>query len=323
MKRAVIAGVGAYLPKHVRTNFDIEKMVETSDARIVELTGIRQRHIAAEGEMTSDLAAGACKAALAQAGIDISEVDMLLVATATPEETFPSTAAYTQAKLGMKQGGAMDLAAACSGFVYGLHLARALIASGQARTILLAGAEIFSRIVDWTDRNTCILFGDGAGAVVLRAEEGKGDATDRGVLYTNIASDGTLAPLLRTSGGTASTQNAGMVLMNGREVFRHAVARMTDEVVHSTEHLGVPMDAIRWLVPHQANARILSAVGEKLGIGPERVIQSVSQHANTSAASIPLAFAHAVAEGKFQRGDLIATPALGAGLTWGTSLLRW
>jgi 3-oxoacyl-[acyl-carrier-protein] synthase-3 len=323
MLRAVVAGVGSYLPAQVRTNADIAQMVETNDAWIVERTGIEQRHIAASDEMTSDLAAAACKQALERAGISASDVDLLLVATATPDETFPSTAAYAQKKIGMTQGAAMDIAAACSGFVYGLHLAKALIATGQAKTILLTGAEIFSRIVDWSDRNTCILFGDGAGAVVLRAEEGKGDTSDRGVLYTRIASDGTHAPLLHTTGGVARTQTAGSVLMNGREVFRHAVSHMSEEVSASLEATGLSADAIRWLVPHQANARIMGAVATRLGVTEDRVIQSVSQHANTSAASIPLAFAQAYDQNLFAKGDLIATPALGAGLTWGTSLLRW
>lgn len=323
MIRACVAGIGSYLPAEIRTNADLEKTVATNDAWIVERTGIKQRHIAATGELTSDLAAAAAKQALERAGIPISEVDLLLLATTTPDDTFPATAVHTQRKLGMNQGAAMDLAAACSGFVYGLHLADSLIRTGSARTILLVGAEIFSRIVDWTDRNTCILFGDGAGAIVLRAEEGQGNAGDRGILHSRIGSNGQYAPLLYTSGGVARNQTAGHVVMNGREVYRHAVTRMADEVQHGLNETGLQASDIRWLVPHQANARIMSAVGEKLGIGMDHTLLSVDRHGNTSAASIPLALATGMDEGKIQRGDLIATPALGAGLTWGSSLIRW
>ncbi len=323
MIRATVAGIGAYLPQEIRTNADLEKMVETKDSWIVERTGIKQRHIAAKDEVTSDLAAAAAQQALQQAGMSISEIDLLLLATTTPDDTFPATAVHTQRKLGMRQGAAMDLAAACSGFVYGLHLADSLIRTGAARNVLLVGAEIFSRIVDWTDRNTCILFGDGAGAMVLRAETGQGTNADRGILHTHIASDGDFAPLLYTTGGVARTQTAGKVIMQGREVFRHAVSRMSEEVQRGLEATGLTAADLHWLVPHQANARILSAVGEKLDVGPERAILSADRHGNTSAASIPLALAVGVREGKIKRDDLIATPALGAGLTWGSSLIRW
>ncbi len=319
MRRAVVAGVGAYLPQEIRTNAQIAAMVETNDSWIVERTGIRQRHIAAKGEVTSDLAAAAALQALDRAGMSARDIDLLLLATTTPDDTFPATAVHTQRKIGMSGGAAMDVAAACSGFVYGMHLADSLIRTGAAKNILFIGAEIFSRIVDWTDRNTCILFGDGAGALVLRAEEN----TERGILHTHIGSDGAQASLLYTTGGVARTQSAGTVVMQGREVFRHAVARMSEEVQTGLAATHLTTAEIDWLVPHQANARIIGAVGDKLGVGAERTILSVDRHGNTSAASIPLALAMGLEEGKIKTGNLIATPALGAGLTWGSSLIRW
>lgn len=321
--RAVITGWGAYLPANVVSNDDLAQRLDTSDEWIRERTGIRQRHIAAEGELTSDLAAAAAGKALARAGLRPDAVDLIIVATSTPDDTLPATAVKVQHKLGITRGAAFDLNAVCSGFLYGLASADAFITAGKARTALIIGAETFSRILDWNDRTTCILFGDGAGAVVLQAQEGKGDATDRGILCTEICSDGQYSSLLQTTGGVSSTQSAGVLLMQGKEVFRHAVAKMADSVESTLAQTGLAPDAIDWLVPHQANMRILQATAKRLNIPDERAILTVDKHANTSAASIPLALSLAADEGKFSSGDLIATPALGAGLTWGSALIRW
>jgi 3-oxoacyl-[acyl-carrier-protein] synthase-3 len=322
-QRAAITGWGSYLPANVLTNDALAQMVDTSDEWIRERTGICQRHIAADGELTSDLAAHAGRKALAKAGIEADAVDLVIVATSTPDETIPATAVKVQHKLGMTRGAAYDVNAVCSGFLYGLTTADAFITSGKAKTVLVIGAETFSRIVDWQDRSTCILFGDGAGAVVFQAQEGAGNATDRGVLFTEICSDGQYAPLLGCNGGVSSTQTAGHLFMHGKEIFRHAVGKMAGSVEHSLQHLGLSTIDIQWLVPHQANMRILQATAKRLNIPEEQVILTVDKHANTSAASIPLALSIAAEEGKFSSGDLIACPALGAGLTWGSCLIRW
>lgn len=321
--RAVITGWGAYLPHNVVTNDDLAKSIDTSDEWITERTGIKQRHLAAVNETTSDLAAAAGKTALAKAGLSADDVDLVIVATSTPDLTFPSTAVLTQHKLGMTRGAAFDLNAVCSGFLYALTTADTYIAAGKAKTVLVIGAETFSRVLDWEDRTTCILFGDGAGAIVVQAQEGKGDASDRGVLTTAIHSDGQYAPLLGTTGGVSSTREAGFVHMQGKEIFRHAVGKMAESVEQCLQDVGLSTDDIQWLVPHQANMRILHATAKRLNIPEERAILTVDKHANTSAASIPLALSIAADEGKFSPGDLIATPALGAGLTWGAGLIRW
>lgn len=321
--RAVITGWGAYLPQKILTNDALAQMVDTSDAWIQERTGICQRHIAAAGEFTSDLAAHAARKAMDKAGIAPETVDLIIVATSTPDDTLPATAVKVQHKLGIAQGAAFDVNAVCSGFLYALTTADAFIASGKVKTAIVIGAETFSRIVDWKDRGTCILFGDGAGAVVVQAQEGSGKASDRGVLFTEICSDGQYAPLLGATGGVSSTQTAGVLFMQGKEIFRHAVAKMAGSVEHSLQYLGLTTSDIQWLVPHQANMRILQATAKRLNIPEEQVILTVDKHANTSAASIPLALAVAADAGKFTPGDLIACPALGAGLTWGSCLIRW
>ncbi|MGB1539553.1 MAG: beta-ketoacyl-ACP synthase III [Rickettsiales bacterium] len=321
--RSVITGWGSYLPQQILTNADLEKKVETSDEWIRERTGICQRHIAAEGEYTSDLAANAAKAAMEKAGLAPEEIDLVLVATSTPDDTLPATAVKVQHKLGITQGAAFDINAVCSGFLYGLTTADAFIASGKAKNAIVIGAETYSRILDWEDRTTCILFGDGAGAVVLQAQEGQGTSEDRGILFTQICSDGQYAPLLGSTGGVSRTQTAGTLFMQGKEIFRHAVAKMAGSVEAGAAATGIPTDAIDWLIPHQANSRILQATAKRLNIPEERAIITVDKHANTSAASIPLALASAADAGRFKAGDIIATPALGAGLTWGSCLIRW
>jgi len=323
MKRAVIVSTGAYLPQKVVTNRDLEKSIDTTHEWIVERTGIEKRHIAADGELTSDLAAKAARQAIDNAVISPDSVDLVIVATSTPDETLPSTATKVQHKLGMTRGAAFDMNAACSGFVYGLSIANGYIASGQAKRVLVIGAEIFSRIVDWKDRSTCILFGDGAAAVILEAQEQSGTNADRGVLHVNIRSDGQYVPLLNTTGGVSSTQTAGTVTMAGKDIYRHAVTKMPEAVMEGVSALGLSLSDIDWLVPHQANQRILAGVGDKLGIDGKKVISTVGQHANTSAASIPLALHVAATDGRLMPGQLIACPALGAGLTWGSAIIRW
>ncbi len=322
MMRTVVVGCGGYVPERIVTNADLERMVETNDAWIVERTGIRQRHIAAEGQYTSGLAVEAARKALARSGVDPSEVDTVILATATPDETFPGSATRVQYQLGCGHATAFDIQAACSGFVYALKLADALVRSGQAKTLLVIGAETMSRVVDWSDRGTCILFGDGAGAVVLRATPEK-QADGRGILATHTAADGSLADILKTTGGISTTKTAGVLQMAGKEVFRHAVARMSESVETSLTKCNLRKEQLDWLVPHQANARILSACARKLDISQEKIIMTVEFHANTSSASIPLALAYAQERNLFRKGDLIAMPALGAGLTWGTCIIRW
>jgi 3-oxoacyl-[acyl-carrier-protein] synthase-3 len=321
--RAQIIGCGAYLPETVLTNEELAKRVDTSDAWIRERTGIRKRYIARDGELTSDLALGASRAALLDAGIDAGELDMIVCATTTPDDTFPAAATKVQARLGMTRGAAFDVQAVCSGFIYGLSVADNFIRAGQAETILVIGAETMSRILDWKDRTTCVLFGDGAGALVLRAHEGKGDNSDHGVLNTKLFSDGRLRDLLYVDGGPSSTQTTGYLRMMGKEVFRHAVTNISAAIEASLHAAGLSIADIDWFVPHQANQRILDGTARKLGIKPERVVSTVADHGNTSAASVPLALATAVEDGRIKEGDLVLMEAMGGGFTWGAALVRW
>ena len=317
----MIAGVGGYLPERVMTNAELAKMVDTSDEWIVERTGIRERHIAAEGEKTSDLAIAAARAALADAGADSGEVDLIVLATATPDLTFPSTASRVQAALGMTRGAAFDVQAVCSGFIYGLTVADNFIALGQSKSALVIGAETFSRIIDWTDRGTCVLFGDGAGAILLRGEP-EASAGDRGILSTYIASDGRHHDLLYVDGGPSQTQTTGHLRMLGNQVFKHAVQHISDAISHAVERANISVADVDWFVPHQANQRILDGVARRLNLPPEKVISTVATHGNTSAASVPLALAAAVGDGRIKKGDLVLMEALGGGLTWGAALAR-
>lgn len=323
MKRAVVLSTGAALPQRVMKNTDFEKILDTSHEWIVERTGIEQRHIAAEGEVTSDLAAEAGKQALASAGVSPDSVDLVIVATTTPDDTMPSTAVKVQHKLGITRGAAFDMNAACSGFVYAMSTANSFIMAGQANRVLVIGAETYSRIMDWSDRTTCILFGDGAAAVLLEAQESKGTTNDRGILFSRIHSDGQYAPLLKTTGGVSSTRTAGTLTMAGKEIYRHAVAKMPAAVEEGMKTINLPIENIDWLVPHQANMRIMQGVAQKLHMDGKKVISTVAQHANTSAASIPLALHAGARDGRIKKGQLVACPALGAGLTWGCTIIRW
>ncbi|KAA5599506.1 beta-ketoacyl-ACP synthase III [Blastochloris sulfoviridis] len=321
--RSVVLGVGGYLPERVLTNAELAGMVDTTDEWIVQRTGIRQRHVAATGEVTSDLALAAAKAALADAGLEAADIDLIVLATATPDNTFPSTAVAVQAGLGITHGAAFDVQAVCSGFVFALATADAMLTSGRFRRALVIGAETFSRILDWTDRTTCVLFGDGAGAVVLERQEQPGTRDDRGVLTSHLRSDGRHKMKLYVDGGPSSTQTVGHLRMEGREVFRHAVGMITDVVVDAFKATGYGPDDIDWFVPHQANRRIIDASAVKLGIAAEKVVTTVDRHANTSAASIPLALSVAAAEGRLKPGNLVLLEAMGGGFTWGSVLLRW
>jgi 3-oxoacyl-[acyl-carrier-protein] synthase III len=323
MRRAVVIGTGMYLPQRVMANVDFERIIETNHEWIVERTGIHQRHIAAEGEVTSDLGVKAGEMAIKNAGIAPDSIDLVVLATTTPDDTMPSTATKIQHRLGITGGAAFDVNAACSGFVYAMAIANSFIISGMAKRVLVLGAETYSRILDWQDRTTSILFGDGAAALVLEAQEQKGTAEDRGVLFTGIHSDGQYTGLLATNGGVSSTMTSGKMFMSGKDIFRHAVAKMPAAVEEAMAAIGKPMDAIDWLVPHQANMRILSSVGQKLGVPEQKLIATVANHANTSAASIPLALHLGSLDGRIKKGQLIACPALGAGLTWGCTLIRW
>ncbi len=323
MKRAVVLSTGAYLPARIMPNSELEAIVETSHDWIVERTGIEQRHIAADGQVTSDLGYEAGKQALECAGVSADSVDLLVLATTTPDDTMPSTATKIQHRLGMTRGAAFDVNAACSGFVYAMTVANSFIQSGNAKRVLVIGAETYSRILDWTDRGTCILFGDGAAAVLLDAQEQKGDASDRGVLHSAIHSDGQYTNLLATNGGVSSTMTSGKMFMVGKEIFRHAVTKMPAAVEEGLAALNLPLSAIDWVVPHQANRRILSGVGQKLQVSDDKVVCTVPKHANTSAASIPLALDVASRDGRIKQGQLLVCPALGAGLTWGCTILRW
>jgi 3-oxoacyl-[acyl-carrier-protein] synthase III len=321
--RSHVIGCGAYLPKTVLTNHDLAKRVDTSDEWIVARTGIRERHIAGPGEKTSDLALEAAHAALANAGAAAGDLDLIVCATTTPDETFPSVATKLQMRLGMTRGAAFDVPAVCSGFIYALAVADNFIRCGQARTVLVIGAECMTRLLDWNDRTTCVLFGDGAGAIVLKAGEGTGSNEDRGVLNTKLYSDGRLHDLLYVDGGPSSTQTTGHLRMHGKEVFRHAVTNIAASVVASLEQAGLGIGDVDWFVPHQANQRILDGTARKLGIPPQKVVSTVAQHGNTSAASVPLALATAMGDGRIERGDLVLLEAMGGGLTWGAALLRW
>ncbi len=323
MIRSYILGCGAYLPKTVLTNADLAKQVDTSDDWIRARTGIHERHVAAPGEKTSDLAMEASRAALAHAGVAVEELDLVVCATTTPDETFPATATAIQARLGMTRGAAFDVQAVCSGFIFGLAVADNFIRCGQAKTVLVVGAECMTRLLDWNDRTTCVLFGDGAGAVVLRAGEGAGGNDDRGVLNTKLFSDGRGHDLLYVDGGPSSTQTTGHLRMHGKEVFRYAVNNIAGAILASLEDAGLSIADVDWFVPHQANQRILDGTAKKLGIPHERVVSTVAGQGNTSAASVPLALATAVADGRIKRGDLVLLEAMGGGFTWGSALLRW
>lgn len=318
---SVIKGYGSYLPKQLVTNKELATRVDTSDEWIVERTGITQRYIAEDGELTSSLGAKAAKNALMNAGIKPDDIDLVLVATTTPDNTLPSTATKIQNILGIRHGAAFDINAACSGFIYALTTAESFIKSGQAKRALVIGAETFSRILDWQDRSTCILFGDGAGAFVVEATEEK--AEKHGILFTKIYSDGAYGDILCTTGGVSSTKDAGFVTMNGKEVFRHAVEKMSGVVSEGLTTLGFTTDDVDWVIPHQANVRILQAVAKRLSITEDKLVSTVQIHANTSAASIPLAICQAISDGRVKRGQLLVLPALGAGLTWGTCIIRW
>lgn len=320
--RARIIGCGSYLPAKAVTNHDLAQKVDTSDEWIVERTGIRSRHIAAEGETTADLATAAATAALADAGVRGQDVDLIVLATATPDNTFPATATRVQQRIGMTGGAAFDVQAVCSGFIYALSVADNFIKAGQAKTALVIGAETFSRILDWEDRETCVLFGDGAGAVVLRAEEQPGTNQDLGILSTHLHSDGQHYELLYVDGGASSTQTVGYLRMKGREVFRHAVTNLAAVVGEALEANNLQASDLDWLIPHQANRRIIEGTAKKLGMGLERVVVTVDRHANTSAASIPLALSAAKSDGRIKTGDLVLLEAMGGGFTWGAALVR-
>ncbi|MEO6396797.1 MAG: beta-ketoacyl-ACP synthase III [Devosia sp.] len=317
--RSIVRGVGGYLPERIVTNEELSKTVDTTDEWIQQRVGIKQRHIAAEGELTSDLAVRAARRALDNARLSPAEIDLIIVATTTPDLTFPATAAIVQQKLGMHHGAAFDIQAVCSGFVYGMVTADSFLKNGIARRALVIGAETASRILDWTDRTTCILFGDGAGAAVLEL----GGDGDRGILASSLRSDGHFADKLNTTGGVSSTGTVGSIHMDGKEVFRHAIGKVTDVVENVLKESGYGVNDLDWFVPHQANRRIIEGAGEKLRIPPEKVVITVDRHANTSAASVPLALNEAASDGRIKRGDLVMIEAMGGGFTWGASLIRW
>lgn len=321
--RSVVCGIGSATPKRVMKNTDFEGVLETSDEWIVQRTGIRQRYIADETETTASLGADAARAALENAGLTVSDIDMIILATATPDNTFPATSVDIQNRLGMKHGFAFDIQAVCTGFVYAMTTADVYIRSGMVRRVIVIGAETFSRILDWNDRTTCVLFGDGAGAVILEASEGKGLTSDRGVLAAKLRSDGSHKQKLYVDGGPSTTQTVGHLRMEGREVFKHAVGMITDVIEDSFEEAGIKAADIDWFVPHQANKRIIDASAKKLEISEDKVVITVDHHGNTSAASVPLALAEAVHDGRIKRGNLILLEAMGGGFTWGAMLLRW
>ncbi|MDT1063696.1 beta-ketoacyl-ACP synthase III [Paracoccus sp. CPCC 101403] len=323
MRRAVIRGTGHYLPERVVENSWFEDKLETTDQWIRSRTGIERRHFAAEDQRTSDLGIAAAKAALDHAGISVDQIDAVIVATSTPDFTFPSVATMVQAGLGMKRGFAYDVQAVCAGFVFALANADAMIRAGQAERVLVIGAETFSRIMDWTDRGTCVLFGDGAGAVVLEAVEGDGTPADRGILAVDLNSDGQYRDLLYVDGGVASTGTAGHLRMQGNLVFRHAVEKLADTAHRAVERAGLTTDQVDWLVPHQANSRIIEATAKRMHLPMEKVVLTVADHGNTSAASIPLALSVADEQGKFKPGQILVAEAIGGGLAWGSVVLRW
>ena len=321
--RSIISGTGSYLPDNILANTDLENKVDTTDEWIIERTGIKQRHIAADDQLTSDLAVAAAKNALESANLNAEDIDLIVVATSTADQTFPSTATTVQRKLGIIKGAAFDLQAVCSGFVFALTTADNFIKAGQAKHVLVIGAEIFSRILDWEDRTTCVLFGDGAGAVVLSAKKGVSDNTDQGILASRIHSDGRYNDMLYVDGGVSSTQTVGHLRMQGKEVFRHAIVNLASVVIEVLEDTKMTSDDIDWIVPHQANKRILDGTARKLKISPEKVVVTVHKHANTSAASIPLALDEAVRDSRITQNDIVILEAMGGGFTWGACLLRW
>ena len=323
MTRSVVLGCGSYLPSRVLSNADLSRMVDTSDEWITQRTGIRERHIAEEGETTADMALKAARAALAAAEIDPQSIDLIVLATSTPDNTFPASAVSVQAGLGISHGAAFDLQAVCSGFVYGLATVDGLLKTGAFERALVIGAETFSRIIDWKDRATCVLFGDGAGAVVVEAQRKESSRQDRGILAARLRSDGRHKSKLYVDGGPSSTQTVGHLRMEGRAVFKHAVAMISDVIEDTFRAAGYTAADIDWFVPHQANQRIIDDSAKKLGIAPEKVITTVAKHGNTSAASIPLALTCAVADGRIKPGDLIMMEAMGGGFTWGAVLVRW
>jgi 3-oxoacyl-[acyl-carrier-protein] synthase-3 len=318
-----VLGCGSYLPRQILTNAELAARIDTSDEWIVQRTGIRQRHIAAEGEFTSHLAIHAARAALAHARVDAQSIDLIVLATSTPDNTFPATAVAVQDGLGINRGAAFDLQAVCSGFVFALATADNFLRAGAYKRALVIGAETFSRILDWSDRGTCVLFGDGAGAVVLDAEVQAGKSSDRGILTTHLRSDGRHKSKLYVDGGPSSTQTVGHLRMEGREVFKHAVGMITDVIVDAFNATGLTAEDVDWFIPHQANKRIIDASAHKLHIAPQKVVLTVDLHGNTSAASIPLALAVAVKDGRVKKGDLVLLEAMGGGFTWGSALLRW
>lgn len=321
--RTVIKGVGGYLPERVLTNDDLARVVDTSDHWITERTGIKERRIAAEGELTSSMGAAAARAALDTAGLAPEDIDLIVLATSTPDQTFPATAVTIQAELGMTHGAAFDVQAVCSGFVFALATADSYLKSGQFKRALVIGAEAFSRILDWQDRTTCVLFGDGAGAVVVEAQKLNGALTDRGILATCLRSDGRYRDKLYVDGGPSSTGTVGYLRMDGPEVFRHAVTKIAEVIDATLRQAGYKASDIDWFVPHQANRRILDGAARKLGLNKDRIIITVDKHANTSAASIPLALAAASADGRIKPGNLVLMEAMGGGFTWGAVLIRW
>jgi 3-oxoacyl-[acyl-carrier-protein] synthase III len=321
--RSVIRGVGAYLPKRVITNDDLARLVDTSDEWIRERTGIEQRHVAEEGEFTSDMGIAASRQALVRAGVDPIDIDLVICATATPDRTFPATAVRIQCGLGVTKGAAFDIQAVCTGFIYALAVADNFLKAGQSKRALVVGAESFSRILDWKDRGTCVLFGDGAGAIVLEAQTQIGSRDDRGILATRIRSDGRFEDLLYVDGGPGSTKTTGHLRMNGREVFRHAVQKISGVIEETLVMSGYAPDEIDLYVPHQANKRILDGIGKKLGIPPHKVVVTLAKHGNTSAASVPLALNQAFEDHRIREGCLVLMEAMGGGFTWGAALARW
>jgi 3-oxoacyl-[acyl-carrier-protein] synthase-3 len=321
--RSVVRGCGTYLPERVLSNRDLAELVETSDEWIKQRTGIEERHIAAEDETTSMLGLKACERALADAGLKAEDIDLIVCATSTPDYTFPSVASQIQAGLGISHGAAFDLQAVCTGFIYAVTTADKFLTSGSHKRALVVGAETFSRILDWSDRTTCVLFGDGAGAIVLEAQLGEGTSEDRGVLTSHLRTDGRHREKLYVDGGPGSTKTCGYLRMEGREVYRHAVSMVTDVITDAFKATRTSAKDIDWFVPHQANKRIIDATAEKLGIAPEKVVLTVNKHGNTSAASIPLALGEARADGRIKEGDLVMLEAMGGGFTWGAALIRW
>jgi len=323
IRKSLVVGCGAYLPKNVVTNDELAQKIDTSDAWIRKRTGIRQRHIAADGELTSDLATAACRQALEAADVDVGEVDLIVLATSTPDNTFPATATRVQAMLGNKQAAAFDIQAVCSGFVYALSVADNMVRLGQSNTALVIGAEVFSRILDWKDRGTCVLFGDGAGALLLQSGMSEAGSSGRGILSTHLFTDGSHYDSLYVDGGPGTTGQAGFLRMAGQEVYRHAVHNMAKAVEVALEANELTLPDIDLLVPHQANIRIIESIARRLAVENDKVVITVGDQANTSAATIPLALNHAMENGRITQGDLIALTALGGGFTWGSSLIRW